>query len=610
MRRENHDAETMSEDNVVPLARNETAPGDYRETTRGLEWLKHNADGSTEYRQITNFVAEIRESVTIDDGSGVSICRYLMKSRCEGIQRTFTIPAERFDSMAWTHEMSPRAHVVPGHLHRSRAGVAIRKLSRSVIRRVYAHTGWRTIDGVSVYLHAGGAIDANGERRDVHVDLDSALERFKLPAPSDEQAERLAAVRASWATTRLAPEICLPLLAAVTHAILGGARLSMYLAGPTGAGKSEIAALYQSHFGAGMARGHALPASWDSTANALLSMSFAAKDALLVVDDYIPRDTGDAASLNRKADRLLRAQGNCSGRARARPDGSLQVTRYPRGLILSTGEDIPAGHSLRARAVILEHRRHDEQAWWDQLTECQRAAASGQLAQSTAGLVRWIAESDLETIQEYARERSEEHRKRFAAISSHARTPDNLGGLLASLEIWIEYARSCGMFTANDDALESAAALFERVARAQGELLAEQKPAGMFLAAIRSALAAGAVHVAAGDERSPRWGWIDSHPRGERIGWLSEHELLLEPATAIRVAKLRDPRLALSNRTLLKQLAREGMIEVDTRDRDHERYRVRRRVAGRRHSVLALTPRGRVIIEGERCDDTTGEHSR
>ena len=127
MTRENRDTEIEGEGNVVPLA------SEYRAVTRGIQWLKHNPDGSTECRQITNFVAKIHESVTIDDGSGEAAARYEVKSRCEGVHRTFTVPAERFEAMAWTHEISPRAHVVPGHLHSSRAAVAIREDVRQAI---------------------------------------------------------------------------------------------------------------------------------------------------------------------------------------------------------------------------------------------------------------------------------------------------------------------------------------------------------------------------------------------------------------------------------------------------------------------------------------------
>ena len=85
-----------------------------------------------------------------------------------------------------------------------------------------------------------------------------------------------------------------------------------------------------------------LPASWSSTANALEAIAFAAKDALLTVDDFAP--SGGQNDINRyhkEAERLFRGQGNSAGRLRMRADSSLRPEKAPRGMILATGEDIP-----------------------------------------------------------------------------------------------------------------------------------------------------------------------------------------------------------------------------------------------------------------------------
>ena len=77
----------------------------------------------------------------------------------------------------------------------------------------------------------------------------------------------------------VAPEtITYPLLAAVYRAVLGETDLAVHLAGPTGVGKSELAALAQQHHGAELDARH-LPASWTSTGNSLEGLAFTAKDA-------------------------------------------------------------------------------------------------------------------------------------------------------------------------------------------------------------------------------------------------------------------------------------------------------------------------------------------
>src|SRR5262249_28446974 len=207
-------------------------------------------------------------------------------------------------------------------------------------RTVYAHLGWREVDGRWVYLHGGGAIGEAGAVEGVEVQLPDALAGYVLPLPP-EGADLTRAVRASLALFGLAPDrITAPLLAAVYRAVLAPADYGLHLSGPTGTGKTELAALAQLHWGTGLDARH-LPGSWASTGNALEGLAFAAKDALLVVDDFAPQgSSADVQRYHREADRFLRAQGNRAGRQRMRPDGSLRPAKPPRGLVLRTGDDV------------------------------------------------------------------------------------------------------------------------------------------------------------------------------------------------------------------------------------------------------------------------------
>ena len=150
-----------------------------------------------------------------------------------------------------------------------------------------------------------------------------------------------------------------------------------------------MAALAQQHWGAGLDARH-LPGSWSSTGNALEGQAFAAKDAIFVIDDFVAGATlHDQARLHREADRVFRAQGNRSGRGRMRADGGLRPPKPPRGLILSTGEDIPRGQSLRSRILVLEVETGAVN--WERLSVCQQDAAAGLYAQALAAFVRWLA---------------------------------------------------------------------------------------------------------------------------------------------------------------------------------------------------------------------------
>src|SRR5207253_10169721 len=134
-------------------------------------------------------------------------------------------------------------------------------------------------------------------------------------------------------------------------------------------------------------------------------LTFYLKDALVVIDDYVPAGSSvEAHRLHAKADRVLRAQGNNSGRQRMQRDTSLRPPRSPRGLILSTGEDTPPGQSLRGRMLILEVSPGDVPL--AHLTPHQRAAAAGRYAEAMAGFVRWLAPQYAELRDRLPAERS------------------------------------------------------------------------------------------------------------------------------------------------------------------------------------------------------------
>jgi hypothetical protein len=78
---------------------------------------------------------------------------------------------------------------------------------------------------------------------------------------------------------------------------------------------------------------------------------FLLKDVPFVVDDYVPSPS-DAREMEAKLRRLVRAQGNRSGRGRLRSDFTEAPTHPPRGLIIVTGEQLPSGQSTLARTLI------------------------------------------------------------------------------------------------------------------------------------------------------------------------------------------------------------------------------------------------------------------
>src|SRR5262249_18689463 len=313
----------------------------YKETPHGLIWLKPTRDRAIE-TPLCNFTARIASDLCEDDG--VETRRVFAIEAVQGERKaTVKVSAERFASLAWTAEaLGSRAILAPGQSVKDHVRAAIQLFSQDATeQRVYTHLGWRQINGHWCFLHAGGAIGEHGTVAGVEVHVPDALQRYVLSVPP-AGPELVDAVRASLRMLTVAhSSITVPPYAAIWRAPLGQTDFAEHLCGPTGQGKSELAALALQHYGAELDARH-LPGSWLSTGNSLEGLAFAAKDCLLVIDDFAPTgSTHDIQRFHREADRILRAQGNAAGRLRMRADTTLKAAKPPRCLILSTGEDTP-----------------------------------------------------------------------------------------------------------------------------------------------------------------------------------------------------------------------------------------------------------------------------
>lgn len=552
---------------------------------------------------IANFTATIEAEVVVSDG--VQDARqYEVRARQGKRVVTFRTAATEFPKLTWvSRHLGATAIIEPGRRNADHLPVAIQKLSPPPKQRtVFAHLGWRTIDGEPHFVHCGGATGAHGHRADFEVDVLDGLSNYRLPeTPSG--AELIAAIRASLSLLDVAPaRVSAPLLAATYAPVVGVTALvdhGYFFAGPTGAGKTEVASIGQQHYGAGLDAKN-LPASWSSTANALEALAFAAKDALLVIDDFCPRGPrSEVDRLHAVADRLFRAQGNRSGRSRMRSDGSMQPTRPPRGMTLATGEDVPEGHSLRARLLIVEVGRGDVD--WAHLTTLQGAAHAGQLAQALAAFVQWLA-SDLPASQARAAARMEELSHEVQA--SHRRSPRAVGAAASSLELLLDFASSIGAIGPDErDALWTKcwSGLMELAAN-QSAYLADADPAARYLTLIRTALRSGNAHLTTEGggppARSSNWGWLQSLAKGPRIGVLRADDIYLDPgaalAVAIRQGSAHGVNFPFSMRTINSLLREKGLLASDGGQRGAT---VRVMLDGNRATVLHL--KVQTLLEGE-----------
>jgi hypothetical protein len=555
---------------------------------------------------LATWTARIVEQTVVDDGAERRVVLAVEGRLAEGTPLPrVDVSADQYPWMRWpVAAWGTRAVVHAGAGTADHARAAIQILSGDVpTRTVYAHLGWREVAGRWCYLHAGGAVGADGPAADTRVSPPESLAGYVLPDPP-AGAGLLAALRASLAVLDVAPDrVTVPLLGGVYRAVLGAADYALHLSGPTGVGKSELAALAQQHHGAGLDARH-LPGSWASTGNSLESLAFAAKDSLLVVDDFAPGGGAhDVQRAHREADRLLRAQGNRAGRARCRTDGTVRPARPPRGTILATGEDVPRGQSLRARLLTVELGRGELD--WSRLTACQRDAAGGLYALALAGYVRWLAPR-YPAVRDGLAAEAAALRVRVQAGGLHARTPGIVADLAAGWRHYLDYALEAGAIDQpRHDELSGRVwdALLAAGAE-QDAHVAAAEPCGYFLRLLSGVIASGRGHVAGPDGGPPdspaAWGWRSApggpgareewRPEGKRVGWVAGADLYLEPdasyAEAQELARQAGEALAVTATTLWRRLGDRNLLA--SRDEARKRRTVRRTLGGRRREVLHL----------------------
>jgi hypothetical protein len=574
---------------------------EYRAENGCLVYLKPTREGPVPIG-LTNFTARIVTEILIDDGLEIRR-EYEIEAIMESKVHRFRIPSGQFSGMNWPVEkLGPAAIVSAGFGLRDHARAAIQSVSTEIDRRrIFLHTGWRKIAGIWMFLHAGGAIGPKGQSSSLGVELGGRFDHYRLPEPPDrEHLQRVG--RTVLDLLDLAPDrVTVPGLGAVFRSVLNqidGTDFSLHLAGQTGVFKTEFAAILQGFFGAGFKREN-LPGAWKSTANSLERSSFLLKDVIFVVDDFAPGGAlYQVSKLHREADNLLRGAGNRAGRGRLRSDCTSRPEYYPRGLIVSTGEDVPRGASLGARMLILELKEGDIQP--TRLSTAQRLRDDGTLAAVMAGFLQYLA-SRLNKVHEILPKWQNKIRGRIHRDTFHARTPGILASIASGWQLFLVFAQSRGFIQKHE-----AEAIRKRIWQALKETAGDQvqhqvacDPVQRFVDLLISILSNGRAHLATPDGNEPDdgewWGWrgdpSDRRPQGERIGWIEDENVFLLSDAAYaavqHLARDQGDEIGVSQRTLHKRLRDRGLLV--TTDSRRGTLTPRRTIGGVRRAVLHLS---------------------
>ena len=571
--------------------------GPYALEEETQRWYKQSKDEG--YQLLTNFTAQITHEHVYHDGPRTNTVLTLAGTMIDKDGATVelkpvTIDATELKSMSWVPQkwgMRPLLYPVPG-CERD-VSTILQIVSQPVKTDIYTHTGWARIGTQHGYLTMTGALLEKTFRRDIAVQLPAELTHYALPDPTETTKQD---VHASLSLLKIGPPTVLwPSYLATFRASLGPADFALFIAGRTGTFKSELASLMQSHYGTAM-NARKLPASWNSTGNALQALSYRSKDALIVIDDYVPIGTGyQLRGLAAKVDEVIRAQGNQAGRTRLTDTSSIQGTMYPRGIILGTGEDVPEGHSIRGRMLVSELAPGDIPI--KLLTNAQANRPS--YAKALADWIRYAIEQQL---PDKIKGAADIYRDTVLGIG-HSRTPSILGDLMATAEYvaqWCQERKWLSPKNAADFATRAHEAL-KQAGQNQKQYLTTADPIEIFTATIRQILATQKAHLRTRNggvpEHADLYGYIITQGHGEAvnykacgpcIGWLDaeKSEFLLDPNALAYIKKQSDGHLAVTDQTFAKRL-KDAQLLIRT-DAARQRNTVRQTIDGHPRNVLAM----------------------
>ncbi|MHC1694079.1 MAG: hypothetical protein AB9835_02130 [Eubacteriales bacterium] len=405
-------------------------------------------DKNGEIYEIANFVAKPREEIILDDG--VETKRIFV---IEGISQggnvlpAIEVNAEDFYTLNWLiPKWGIAVNVYPPISNMNILRSAIQRLAANTASKTYYnHIGFRNIDGQWVYLHAGGCIGKD----DISVDVQTYLSKYCLPESDPNPFD---SIQASIDLLELAPmEVTLPLLYLMYLAPLNEAfkicniepSFILWLYGRSGTRKTSLATLFLNHFGE---FSKSPPASFRDTINSLEKKSFLCKDAPLCVDDYFPSDSKrEKEKLIQTAQALIRMYGDKGSKGRMNADSSLRAEYPPRGVCLTTAEDLISGHSSMARLLPVEIKKNAVDL--EKLTKAQNE--SYKLSQAMYSYISWLIPI-MDALPMQLKIQFEKIRNQLSGINVHGRAIEIIAWMQIAYNLFLKYAESVGVVEAAD----------------------------------------------------------------------------------------------------------------------------------------------------------------
>jgi Primase C terminal 1 (PriCT-1) len=330
---------------------------------------------------------------------------------------------------------------------------AILSLSGAYPRRTnYRFMGWTELDGKLTYIAPGVCVNRDGVvSTPPGVELETRLRDFALRWP--ENAEWPDTLKALQAMVAVFPKAIAPVCIAFTLLPVvqrffpaAAPKPALHLFGTYQSGKSELAALMSSFYGA-FTRDEP-PAQWGDTINTVEMLGYPLADTLYWVDDY-----KNVYADERTFTRFLQSYSRGMGRGRLNRELKLRQERPCRGLLLSTGETVLEGEaSVLSRMLVLEvppWEQRDPQGQALRQAEQLRHLLPGFTARFAAWVARQVEQGDFERkLAEGFAASAEGYRKKLTASSGRQ---SNIGRLVQNWSVLVTTFRTVYEFLMAED---------------------------------------------------------------------------------------------------------------------------------------------------------------
>lgn len=385
----------------------------------------------------------------------------------------------------------------------------------------YKHIGWIDINTNLFYIHAGRAIGP------YNIDLrgDSCFKLVYDSKYSEKAAFDLMIDMTNIAPKRITvPLLLYNLLATLNHLFRIARyepRTVLWIHGLTGSKKTELGKIFTCIFNRD--EEDYIPATFFDTPSSIDPKFTEYKDCAFLLDDYCPTSSyKEKRNMEEIVTKVVRSIGDRTSKSRMNRDMNKQKEFRPLGLCVVTGEDLPTGHSRKARIIGVEVNKDDVNE------EILSIHQSHKTAYSTAisNFIKWVA-NNVDWVVAFIKNEFSFGRQLLKGRYNHARFVDAHIHFEAILKILMEYAVSSGLID-NKRKLtihnECSKAIAEVILNNNDELY-EEGSGKMYLKAIKDL-------IDSGQERLIKINNISRCKTFKSVGYEDEENIYLHPGTA------------------------------------------------------------------------------